>query len=412
MIAASGPLRAGAIRTEYGGTGATRLSHYYRGAVQGWVKNKAANNNAVNMSAAVPVVGTAMRLSVFRGQGKGFTFTNSTVRAPATHYHCHAEFGDDWASNSWPCFYINNNTLGAGAAGMYALVIYGRAVGPFTFTNNAEIQGYGGAANSGAGMHAVYIYNTVGGANRPIFVNGINGKVRGGGGGGGKGGTGGRGGATHYLIYEPGSPAQTSTSYARNSTTWKITGAPVYSLIWGGTTVYSAGSSPSNGQNIGGIAYWTDSVLRETYAEGPYNVNGYGLRRTIGADSGAGGLGGAGGNGGAGQGYNNITQDAGVAGANGAAGAAAGNWGSMTGSGGKGGTGGTGGIWGSAGATGNVGATGNSGSSPVPPQATAGAAGVAGGAAGYAIYAAASSPWGFTNSGTINGSTGGGTAPT
>ena len=210
-IPATGPLRTWGGEAGWAGRGIIdeygwaaqppwRLSHYYRGAVQGWVKNKAANNVAVNMSAAVPASG-AMRLSQFRGQAKGFTFTNSIVRAPATHYHCHSEFGDDWANSPWPCFYINNNTLGASSASYYALVIYGRSVGPFTFTNNAEIQGGGGAGNSGGGQHAVYIYNTVAGPNRPIFVNGTGGKVRGGGGGGGKGGTGGTGGATHYLMY-------------------------------------------------------------------------------------------------------------------------------------------------------------------------------------------------------------------
>jgi hypothetical protein len=411
-IASTGALRMSALAAEYGGTGARRLSAYYRGAASNFVRKNAANNVAVNMSAAVPLSGP-MRLSVFRGQAKGYTYTNTTIRhaydATHQHYHCHAEFGDDWNGSPWPCFYINNAAMGSSSTSYYALVIYGRSVGPFTFTNNAEIQGCGGAANSGAAQHACYIYNTVAGANRPIIVN--NGAIRGGGGGGGKGGTGGTGGACHYVTYVPAS----GTSYARDSTCWRVGSNSLTYVAWGGTARYGPGAAPGQGfLNPGGdlgIAWFTDSVLRETYAAGGVNYNGYGVRYQQGTHSPAGGAGGAGGNGGAGQGYNNLTADAGLAGANGAAGGNYGSGGGYAGTGGKGGTGGTGGAWGTVGNTGNTGATGGLGSSSDAGniQPTGGAAGAAGGAKGFAISAA--SPWGLAVTGTLSGSYTG-TAPT
>ena len=412
-IAASGALRTGALRTEYGGSTPMRLGDYRRGHTAGWVKAKAANNNAVNMSGAVGT--SVMRMGQFRGQAKGFTYTNTTTRvgnATNGHYHCHAEFGDDWTTSSWPCFYINNAVMGSEFTGYYALVIYGRSVGPFTFTNASRIEGAGGQPNSGAGQHAVYIYNTFA-AFKPVFINNAGGLVRGGGGAGGIGGTGGTGGPTHYIWYEPG-PTNGNYSYARSSTAYRIGSNGQHAVWWGGTLLYAAQASPGWPwvPAPGNVLYTYGTLIENSYPEASVNYNGYSMRRQIGYDSGYGGAGGGGGNGGRGQGYNSA-QASGVLGALGAAGWAVNQAGNLlTGSGGRGGTGGTGGTWGNAGGTGNTGATGNTGTSSVPPGPTAGAGGAAGGAGGYAVYAAANCPWTFThNGGSYNGIIGGETAP-
>jgi hypothetical protein len=404
-IASSGAMRTSAIRTEYGGGTPMRLTSYRRGHASGWVKANAGNNVADNNSATVPASGP-MRMGNFRGQGKGWTYNNMTVRVPSpAHYHCHVEFGDDWANSTWPCFYNNYATMGSNSLSYYALVIYGRANGPFTFTNNSNIEGAGGVTTGQAGQHAVYIYNTVAGANRPIVINAGGGQIRGGGGAGGTGGTGGTGGSGSVYTDQPG-PTLNDYTYSRNVYTYKVDSGSGYTIIWAGATVYGPrGGNPGNPTGlIGGWWYYIGS-LAETYAEAPYNVNGYTVRRSMNTLFSPGGPGGAGGAGGRGVGYGQSN----LPGSTGAAGGA-GN--SYCGSGGQGGTGGTGGTFGNAGATGNTGLTGNAGSQMQTGQAgpTVGAAGAAGGAAGNAVYAA--TPWGWTNNGTISGVINAGVAPT
>ena len=400
-IAASGALRASAIRTEYGGGTVMRLGNYRRGHASGLVKGKAANNNAVNMSAAVGA--TVLRMSQFRGQAKGYTYTNTTTRVPSpAHYHCHVEFGDDWTGNTWPCFYINNAQMGSSSTSYYALVIWGRDVGPFTFTNNNNIDGAGGAANSGVGQAAIYIYNTVAGANRPIINNAAGGRIRGGGGGGGQGGTGGTGGAGTYMVYEPG-PTVSQHSYARDAYMWRLGSDGTFYLMWGGAGLHY-GANPGNPVVFGSIAYGTNYTKQESYSVSGVNYDSYPIRRNYSTTTGAGGAGGAGGNGGRGQGYNQTL----ASGSNGAAGGAGAV--SPSGAGGAGGLGGAGGNWGLGGGTGNGGASGVGGlGGGGLPGPTAGAAGAAGGAAGAAISAA--SPYGFNFGGTYNGALAG-TTPT
>ena len=407
-VAASGPLRIAHLSTEYGGTGVRRLSQYRRGHASGYVKANAANNGAVNHSAAVPTSGP-MRMSVFRSQAKGWTYTNATARianATTSHYHCHVEFGDDWLGTpTWPCFYINNAVIGSTSTSWYALVIYGRSNGgTFTFTNNNEIQGAGGLPNSGSGQHAVYIYNTLSGANRPIFIN--NYAVRGGGGAGGIGGTGGTGGQGYYNY-----TVDSGLTYARNSYDC------AYDDHANRTTFYWAGGAQVGvGGNVtaaaSGIYTYYRGGLVEQINSDFYGGQGhvyqytihtyhYQCKQTYTATAyTSGGGGGGGGNGGRGIGYNSPNQG----GAGGAGGAPPGT---NAGWGGTGGTGGTGGSWGAAGNTGNTGATGGSGNYT---GGSGGAAGAAGGSGGYSIYAA--SPWGFTNNNTINGLYGGGVGPT
>lgn len=420
-IAATGPLRATAIRTEYGGSNPMRLGNYRRGHASLWVRANGSGNIAVNHSAAVTGTTVPLRMSKFRGQGKGWTYTNTTVRtanATTQHYHCHAEFGTDWLGangTNWPMFYINNNGIYSTSTSYYALVIYGRQNnGPFTFTNNSEIQGAGGAANSGAGQHAVYIYNSENAvyANRPIIVN--NYAIRGGGGGGGKGGTGGTGGRGYYdTAYTAWEPSETGEYFTENSYGLRAqrsgTGSQSFPYSWryewfwggylGGSTANNTGSIPNPPASAGfsGITYYRAST--QIASTGRY---WYGIRRSYPSTYRtitAGGGGGAGGNGGRGIGYNSANQG-GNTGAGGAAG------GTNAGAGGQGGTGGTGGSWGAVGNTGNQGAGGGYGN--YDGWGPAGALGTTGGAAGYSIYAA--TKWGLVNNNTLNGPTGGGVA--
>lgn len=405
-VAATGSLRVSALRTEYGGAAIMRLGNYRRGHAAGWVKANAANNPTVNLSAAVPLPTAPVRLSNFRGQAKGYSFTNNTARVSSggAHYACHVEFGSDWTGNTWPCFYNNNVTMGATDVNTYPLVIYGRDVGPFTFTNLGHICGAGGITNGQAGQHAIYIYNSVAGVNRPIVINGSGGWISGGGGAGGDGGTGGRGGDGYGFTYQPG-PSSSNYLYVRDSTTWRLDSNAVLNIIWYGGVYYtgpSVGSPyPASGWN------WYYGTLQESYQIGSVAYNGYSVR----CDQkilGSGGAGGAGGTHGIGVGYNqNYTS-----GAAGAAGGAPSN--SYAASGGTGGRGGDGAYsLGTAGATGTTGSGGLSSTSGWQAGQTGpqpGTNGTPGGAAGYAIYAA--TPFGWTNNGVVDGLVGGAVGPT
>lgn len=221
---------------------------------------------------------------------------------------------------------------------------------------NGDIDGGGGAANSGTGGTALQVNQASG------FILTGTGRLRGGGGGGGKGGTGGAGlatttegpsfsgfGTTGYLIYNWGQ----------------------YSYYWAGSNLTNNG--PPSGLSSGG---WT-------YYQGAYQGNYMGADYwAIYRQQSVGTSGGTGGNGGRGAGSDGAA-------ASGAAGSAGGT------NAGTGGTGGTGGAFGSSGATGSTGAAGNNGS---------GTAGTAGGLAGYGIFGSS----GITNlfTGSIIGRTG------
>lgn len=230
-----------------------------------------------------------------------------------------------------------------------------------TIENNGEIQGKGGAANSGAGGPAINVQQE-----GVTIVN--NGAIRGGGGGGGKGGTGG-GGSYGTTVYEP-----SSGWYEIINSYWvkELKNNSQNTWVWGGSGVATTFGATTT-VTVGAVTYYRGS--RFNY-DGVYNY--YGIRRTY--PSTVNTNGGAGGAGGRGQGYDGALA-AGAAGANGGTNA------------GKGGTGGTGSSWGVAGANGAAGANGNR---------TNGSAGAAGGAAGAAITGVART---VTGSGTINGAT-------
>lgn len=398
MIAASGPLRSGAIRTEYGGTTPMRLGNYRRGHASLRVRKNAADNLAVNHSAAVGE--TVLRMGQFRGQEKGWTYTNTTnrLRSGGNHYYPQYEFGADWSNgNDWPMFFINNAVIGSYDTSTLAVVMQGRTSGAFTFTNNNEIQGAGGQPNSGGGQIAFYIQAT-NATWKPRVIN--NYAIRGGGGAGGIGGTGGTGGQGYYVaqsvegdIYSPGGYVWDCKFGTSAATKIYYNSNKVFKSInqqLGGTQAGNDGCSYTRGA-LGTQSGATGQELKRYHysRSTPYNVYT------------SGGGGGGGGNGGRGIGY-------GAANLGGSGGAGGGAPQTNAGWGGTGGTGGTGGSWGAAGNTGNTGATGGGGNYT---GGSGGYAGAAGGAGGYSIYAEASTPWSLTNTNTLNGPIGGGTNP-
>jgi len=407
IIGVGSPLRFGFVCSEYGPSATNaKIGDFYRGAPSNYVRNNSGDNIAVNNSIAVPTAQANLKLSNFYGQGKGWVYTNSTVRV--NNYHCHTEFGADWLGangKDWPCDYINNNGIYSTSTSYYALVFYGRQDnGPCSFTNNSEIQGAGGAPNSGAGQHAVYVYNSENARYeyRPIIYNTY--AIRGGGGAGGIGGTGGTGGQGYYDY-----GVDSGYAYAKQSYDMYYNDQPGTNRTF---TYWAGGSQGSVAGNvtsmaIGQYTYYRNALrLTESFdyygGQGhvyqyTYHIYHYECRQYYVARAYTnGGGGGGGGNGGRGIGYNSPNQ-----GGNGGAPGAGGD--TNAGSGGYGGTGGTGGSWGANGNTGNTGATGNSGNWA---GGSGGAAGAGGGAAGYCVYAA--TKWGFSNTNTLNGPYGGG----
>src|SRR4029078_2523761 len=89
--AAAGPIRGSDLRQEFGGSGSLRLSELRRGGLL--VREKAANNTAVNLAQQVPAVGPIM-LSAFRGAAQGF---QAIIAATTTNYAMAAAFGNDWS---------------------------------------------------------------------------------------------------------------------------------------------------------------------------------------------------------------------------------------------------------------------------------------------------------------------------
>lgn len=247
-----------------------------------------------------------------------------------------------WASNKKKRLIVNS------ARG--PLVVDSAPGGQVTIevTSGGTIGGIGGAANGGAGGHALSVTVATG-----IIVENA-GAIRGGGGGGGRGGQGGAGG---YIVTQ--GPTYDSGTY------WStLGGAKAY---WGGTLVGNFGTGATSG-TVGIYTYFRGAKM---------SSSDYYVSRQYYADT----AGGAGGAGGRGQGVDGSS-------ASGSAGSAGGT------NAGTGGTGGAGGTYGNAGSTGSTGTAGNNGS---------GVAGSAGGGSGKAIngYNRVT----YSGSGTLTGGT-------
>lgn len=185
-LAASGAISASDIRTEFvGGSGAVDMASYYRGANTN-VRANAANNTATNLAAGVPTSG-AISFNNFYSQAKGWQKTFSTN---ATQQSGTSIFGDDYAVDYPKTIIVNAGvTVYSTASGTPAIDLATGGSGTITVTNNGNIYGQGGAANSDGGTALK--------ADVAITLNNNSGaNLKGGGGGGGNGGAGGKGSAS------------------------------------------------------------------------------------------------------------------------------------------------------------------------------------------------------------------------
>lgn len=365
----SGPLRLSQVLTEFAtNPRPMMLSELYRGG--SIVRANAANNPSTNLAANVPT-SDGLRVSDFYGAGRGFHFYNNGV---LTNYLMSSAFGDDWLAN-YPKTFENGpqGVIGATSTSYRALTIPAGA-GKITFLNYGEVQGAGGAANSGAGQTALYIAQGC-----DVYNHGA---IRGGGGGGGAGGRGGQGGWGYVRTQQDG-------GWIQNSYEWMWTRSPdVWRIYWAGNLIFDGKYSQSNNGTI------------QTYSPGdgwtyfPHSWNSSGTRAAIARyydTNYAGGAGGAGGPGGRGQGFNHPR-------AEGSPGAGGQPGGPNAGYGGAGGHGNWGGWWGEPGYRGLDGLTGHAGNLT---GGYAGSPGQNGGPAGYSIHAVV--PYNLYVVGTLNG---------
>ena len=390
----SGSINIQDLVDEFGGSIPHSMSEYYRngGEVPG-------NNTNV------PESGTISLSNFYSAVNE----IQQVYSSNATNLNLSSIFGSNWTSTV-PKRVVINSGVTIGATGSnHAINIPSGMGGTLIIDNNGNIQGHGGASNSGTGGNAVHCTSTSG-----VTVNNNSGAtIKAGGGGGGQGGTGGTGGnggnggtggqgkVSYYL-------GQTSADYCGWS---QICGA---NFGWAAQGGYQSCSFA--GYGYFGAWYW----------ERCYNWNYYN-GGSGGAGGSSGGAGGAGGAGGVGQGYNqsNTSGSSGAGGSSGGSGSAGSSPGNNTGSGGtggsrgnggQGGTGGAGGTFGNAGAggaSGNAGASGNSGGGgnngnhtngsggSSGSSGSSGSGGSGGGSAGTYIYNRNSIT--FNNNGTVAG---------
>lgn len=386
MAIGTGAVSMSDIRTEWGRSGAIKMSEMYRGGTH--VRSKAANNNGTNLASTVPTSGV-ISIDDFRGTAKGFKYTFSGT---ATNQNASTLFGDDYSVDYPKEIVIDSGVeLGATSTAEEALQIDSGASGTITVTNNGTLTGAGGAAGA-AGGDAFQADVAC------IFIN--NGTIRSGGGGGGAGGNGGTGGGgtSTSTVYETRSSAA-GRGYLRccggcgNGATAQFYWDVSVNL---GSVFGSCGTNTRPGCPYTSTLCCRLSSGGWTYQYTPSGGGGCqgfnGIQRfqnqTVNTNGGAGGAGGAAT---VGQGYN---QSAGSA--NAGAGGAAG--GTNAGTGGTGGSSGAGGGYGTAGSNGNTGATGANGNRT---NGSAGSGGASGGAAGAAIQGISNVT--LTNNGTITG---------
>lgn len=369
VLPTNGRMAMSAIRTEFKRpAGPISLKDYYGAA------------------AGLP---TAGKISLSNFYGKAFLI-KKVVAANVNNIILSALFtADEWASEAPKEVEVASGvTVGSTSVSVAAVRTGTGRGGTLKLVNNGEIQGAGGAGNSGAGGAAIDVQQS------GLTIEN-NWGIRGGGGGGGHGGTGGTGGPGYYV---QGYTASEGPTYSRSSYAFvqdtDDSGANTRIIIyWGGGQQYLGGSSQTS-QTVGSVTYYR-GAYQERYGNSSGYKYGYAVSRQYPSSYNvytSGGAGGGGGAGGRGQGFNQAR----AGGSGGAAGAAGGT---NAGSGGYGGTGGTGGTWGAAGAQGAPGATGNAGNNG---GGSGGGAGAGGGPAGAAIAGVART---LINNNTINGAT-------
>ena len=366
-IPASGAISLSDFATEFGGTAPHSMSEYYRNGA-----NVPSNNSNV------PTAG-AFRFGQMRGA------INEIILAAtsAANVDLSGLFGANWTSTVPKRLTVPAGVTIGGTGSSAALIIPANMAGTLEIDNAGSIIGKGGAANGGAGGHA--IQNLASG----VTINNT-GLLAGGGGGGGLAGNGGTGGG--------GSFSTTSTPYQGKSTQYATSGtAACQGYVRGAgscTGWFGQGNAAQRNRwcecSYGSGAYSTGNTFCQYGRDGDYVYQAQCYKTVTTTTSTSGGAGGASGNGGVGQGYNQSNTN----GSSGSAGAAGGT---NAGSGGSGGTGGNGGTYGSSGASG---AAGNLGANGNVSGGSSGSSGALGGAAGAAV---AGTTVTMNNSGTLYG---------
>ena len=287
-ISASGAVSLSTVRTEWGRSGAIKMSEMYRGGSH--IRSLAANNNATNLASSVPASGT-ITLNNFRGTAKGFRYTFS---AGATNQNASALFGSDYSVNYPKEIVIDSGVeLGATSTTEEALEIDSGGAGTITVTNNGTLTGAGGAAGADGGDAFEAAVNCT-------FVN--NGTVRAGGGGGGVGGGGSyssntaqRGMPDFWGVGSPGHNIQIRWYGVRVV----YTGHPNYLAtiqagVWGS---YRRGSSQGQ-HNSADWSYYKVYQVVTNYSNGGAGGVGAGYNQSAGTGAGGGTNAGTGGTGG------------------------------------------------------------------------------------------------------------------
>jgi len=354
-VPSSGPVAISDLVDEFGGTAPHSLSEYYRGG--SFVPGNNTN---------VPTAG-AFGLSNARGAVNEIAIAATS----GANIDISSLFGANWTSTVPKRLTIGSGVTIGGTGSSAALIIPANMAGTLEIDNAGSIIGKGGAANGGAGGHA--ISNSASG----VTINNT-GLLAGGGGGGGLGGVGGNGSYTSTsTVYAGTCNAAGASIIFWDTYGFGVCGGQRYTLTWSayGYNTYNMGGTPP--RTFGG-ATWAiyETCYTNSEAGDGCFINGYRASRT--ASSTVSTTGGSGGSGGVGQGYTQ-TNASGASGASGGTNA------------GTGGTGGAGATYGNAGATGSNGANGN---------ASNGSAGSAGGAAGAAVIGTSVS---MNNTGTLYG---------
>lgn len=342
----SGAISLTDFATEFGGTAPHSMSEYYRNGA-----NVPSNNSNV------PTAG-AFRFGQMRGA------INEIILAATSgaNVDISSLFGANWTSTVPKRLTVPAGVTIGGTGSSAALIIPANMAGTLEIDNAGSVLGFGGAANGGAGGHA--IQNLASG----VTINNT-GLLAGGGGGGGNGGAGGNGSFT----------STTNQAWTGNITMthWALAtsgGANgKIAVNWNGAVAVPGWKTPSGGQyTYGGWTY-----TRGSYYYSPQDdQDQYRVSRSQTTTSST--SGGSGGSGGVGAGYNQSAA-AGGSGASGGTNA------------GAGGSGAAGAAYGNAGSTGSTGANGN---------ASSGSGGASGGAAGAAVLGTSVT---MNNTGTLYG---------
>lgn len=334
QIPNSGPISLSDFATEFGGTAPHSMSEYYRNGA-----NVPSNNGNV------PTAG-AFRFGHMRGA------INEIIVAAtsAANVDISSLFGANWTSTVPKRLTIPAGVTIGGTGSSAALIIPANMAGTLEVDNAGSIIGFGGAANGGAGGHAIN------NAASNVTINNT-GSLLAGGGGGGQGGIGGNGSYSQTV-------RQPSSGWYYSSITWHwaLVGHAVRVRIhWNQGGYIQLGTNYQNSRTSWTTGGWT--YLRGSQRSADYDSNyiWYAVARQRNQTSST--TGGSGGAGGVGQGYTQ-TNASGASGASGGTNA------------GTGGSGASGSAYGVAGSSGSTGANGNS---------TNGSAGSSGGAAGAAV---------------------------